>query len=127
MRSHWNTTPRTKLALIVLLEAVRLPQHRTIAGLKFNALLVVERAGTNNHGQALWRCLCDCGQEKVYVSHHLTRRHQPVKTCGCKQTASGSEHAQWNGCGEISGGWWATHVMRSARSGRPSRQNTTIK
>lgn len=32
-------------------------------GNKYGHLLVIERAGSDNRGEALWKCKCDCGNQ----------------------------------------------------------------
>lgn len=99
---------------------------RDLTGQKFSTLQVVSRVGSNKFGKATWLCQCDCGLTKVISSDHLTRKIDPVKSCGCLQIKQGSDHHQWTGYGEITGAWWATHVSRSAQKNRPSRQNIPI-
>jgi hypothetical protein len=55
---------------------------------KFARLLVLRRAGSDKHGNALWLCRCDCGQEATTTTSHL--RIGRVKSCGClrKETAA---------------------------------------
>jgi len=50
-----------------------------LTGLRFGRLLAIERIGSRD-GQVLWRCLCDCGSEKVSTANQL-RWH--LKSCGC--------------------------------------------
>jgi hypothetical protein len=52
-----------------------------MAGQKFNRMLVIERAGTNQSRKALWKCLCDCGTEKIVSGRDLRCGH--IKSCGC--------------------------------------------
>ena len=51
-------------------------------GQRFGRLTVIERA-PNRPGNtcAIWRCICDCGNEKLKSSHDLKRAHAP--SCGC--------------------------------------------
>lgn len=79
----------------------------------FGNLTVLYRAGSTRSGGTSWLCRCNCGSEVVISSDHLTRSVHPVKSCGCviKQRI-GEKHPQWNGYGEISGSWWACHIMR---------------
>lgn len=55
---------------------------RNLIGQRFGRLVVIERA-PNRAGNscAIWRCLCDCGNEKLKASHDLKRAHAP--SCGC--------------------------------------------
>lgn len=49
-------------------------------GMRFEKLVVIERIGTQN-GQALWRCVCDCGKESNVIGQNL--RYGRQKSCGC--------------------------------------------
>lgn len=54
-----------------------------LAGKKFGKLLVVKRQGQDKRGNALWKCTCDCGKEKLVESSCLRRG---VSThCGCSR------------------------------------------
>ena len=46
---------------------------------RFGRLVVVEFMGVSPKREALWRCHCDCGNEKVLPSYRL----RYVKSCGC--------------------------------------------
>jgi hypothetical protein len=50
-----------------------------LAGMKFGRLSVKERAGYD--GKTLWRCICDCGEERIVRSPHLRSGKQV--SCGC--------------------------------------------
>lgn len=52
-----------------------------LVGQKFGRLLVLERSGSNKHGWALWKCLCDCGNHSIVIGHYL--RLGNTKSCGC--------------------------------------------
>lgn len=52
-----------------------------LTGKKFGIITVIERDGANDKG-ALWKCLCDCGQEKIVGSRYL--RNGQTKSCGCQ-------------------------------------------
>lgn len=54
---------------------------KEIVGQRFGRLVVVERAGTNAHRGAMWRCKCDCGREIITSTNHLTMGR--TKSCGC--------------------------------------------
>jgi hypothetical protein len=51
-----------------------------MTGLRFNRLVVKERAGVRN-GHMHWLVRCDCGVEKVVSGSAVRRGHQ--KSCGC--------------------------------------------
>lgn len=48
---------------------------------RFEKLTVSTRCGSNRRGDALWRCLCDCGNETVVKTNNLTSGK--TKSCGC--------------------------------------------
>lgn len=47
---------------------------------RFGRLTVVERAGSKNN-RALWKCICDCGNEQFSTTNDLTTGN--TKSCGC--------------------------------------------
>lgn len=87
-------------------------KQKNLIGKVFNMLTVIERSGTDRNGNVTWLCECSCGNHKVYSNDHLTRKHLPVKSCGCIAIRKGPNHPQWNGFGDISGNWWCSHVLR---------------
>ena len=48
---------------------------------RFGRLLVIERAENSSDGRARWKCLCDCGKEKVIRGKDL--RSGNTQSCGC--------------------------------------------
>lgn len=62
--------------------------HKDIQGKRYGLLTALEHvgikkvAGTN---QALWRCICDCGNECFYTAAELTakQRGASIPSCGC--------------------------------------------
>lgn len=58
-----------------------MPALRDCTGERFGKLTVVKREGTNQLRQVTWRCLCDCGIEKVFPACQL--RTGRAKSCGC--------------------------------------------
>jgi len=50
-------------------------------GLVFNRLRVLQSAGRNRHREALWLCLCTCGNTKIASGSDLRRGR--TKSCGC--------------------------------------------
>lgn len=58
-----------------------MPRVIDLTGKKFNRLTVLQRTGTSNDGQALWECLCDCGNKKTVRSYCLTKGN--TQSCGC--------------------------------------------
>lgn len=57
-----------------------MPKLIDLTGQRFERLLVIERAGSRK-GQTMWRCRCDCGNERVIQSSSLTGGRS--RSCGC--------------------------------------------
>lgn len=51
-----------------------------LIGKRFGRLIVIEYAGTKGRNR-LWRCKCDCGNEKLAIACSL--RNGSLKSCGC--------------------------------------------
>ena len=66
-------------------------KRRDLTGLCFGKLTVVEFCGiqTGTH-RALWRCVCDCGGEKIATTHILT--YGKVTSCGCLRKERGMHY-----------------------------------
>lgn len=56
-------------------------QSLDLIGKKFGSLLVVDRKGSNNQGNSMWLCLCECGSRVVVNSQNLKSNH--TRSCGC--------------------------------------------
>ena len=52
-------------------------------GQRHGRLTVVSEAGRSPAGEALWRCLCDCGKEKIIAGRNM--RDGMTTSCGCAQ------------------------------------------
>lgn len=48
---------------------------------RYGKLVVIEEAGSDENGRALWKCLCDCGNIKITLGKSL--RQGLVNSCGC--------------------------------------------
>lgn len=55
-------------------------QANNLLGKRFGRLVVLSRNGSSR-GNAVWRCMCDCGSECLSLSHNLTSSKK--KSCGC--------------------------------------------
>lgn len=55
---------------------------------RFGRLLAIEQTGMNRSGNAVWKCLCDCGTERFVDGNNL--RRGDVRSCGClaRETSS---------------------------------------
>ena len=54
---------------------------KDLTGQKFGRLTVIERAGSNKHKKALWRCVCECKNEVITTTSQL--KSGKTKSCGC--------------------------------------------
>lgn len=52
-----------------------------LKGNVFGRLTAIERVGKDKSNRALWRCVCECGNEKIVTSGNL--RNGNVRSCGC--------------------------------------------
>lgn len=84
----------------------------------FFNLTVQHRINETRNDRVLWQCICVCGTVTRYSTNHLTRKINPVKSCGCLKKRNGVQHKQWTGAGEISGNFWYNHVVRSANGAK---------
>lgn len=58
-----------------------MPRHRIdITGQRFGRLTVIGYHDTK-HGQTRWKCICDCGTEKVVYAQNL--KNGDSRSCGC--------------------------------------------
>ena len=58
-----------------------MPRFKDRTNDRYGRLTVIEHAGKNNKNKHLWRCLCDCGNEKIVSSNNLSSGKS--KSCGC--------------------------------------------
>lgn len=61
-----------------------MPKFKDLTGQCFGRLTVIERAGYKTFGKQnkiMWRCICDCGNEKFVSASDLTNGR--VQSCGC--------------------------------------------
>lgn len=62
-----------------------------LTGKRFGKLTVIEYIGIvkdkNNVNRQIWRCKCDCGNEKIVKSNYL--KNGNVKSCGCLKSKCG--------------------------------------
>lgn len=72
---------------------------KNLVGRSFERLIVREHKGCNKYGQALWECLCECGDVVVVSSSSLLNGN--TKSCGCLQRQLASERSLKNLAGRI--------------------------
>ena len=61
----------------------------TIVGKKFGMLLVTEHLGKKCNTLSKFKCICDCGREKITYGSYLI--HNKIKSCGCNLSKKTSE------------------------------------
>lgn len=54
-----------------------------LTGQRFGRLVAIERVKNNVGKETLWKCVCDCGNEKIVSSYKLKSGH--TQSCGCLQ------------------------------------------
>jgi len=67
-----------------------MPKLIDLTGKSFGRLTVVERAGCNKHGQALWLYRCECGKKKTVRGSSLRSGH--TTSCGCWDSERRCKH-----------------------------------
>lgn len=55
-----------------------------LSGKRFGKLIAIRPQGCNRQGNAMWACLCDCGNTAVVNSQNLKNGH--TKSCGCRKS-----------------------------------------
>ena len=59
---------------------------KDLTGQRFGRLVALERTNQRHGNCFLWRCKCDCGNEKLISTYFLT--HALSRSCGCLQDES---------------------------------------
>ena len=59
--------------------------YKNISGMKFGFLTAIHPAGIDKNKKTLWKCLCDCGKEKLSPIGSLMSGN--TKSCGCGRNA----------------------------------------
>lgn len=55
-----------------------------LTGMKFGKLTVIERAGKTEKDNALWKCICDCGNP--FPARGTGLRRGEITSCGCSRS-----------------------------------------
>lgn len=55
-----------------------------LSGCHFGRLTAIRRVCSNQCGNAMWECRCDCGNLIIVNSQNLKSRH--TKSCGCRKS-----------------------------------------
>ena len=71
---------------------------KDLTGQRFGRLVAIEVVGKSNSHGVLWRCKCDCGNEKITRSNYLIAGQ--TTSCGCYRSELSSKFmsrsAEWN-------------------------------
>ncbi|EIZ8936128.1 hypothetical protein MQ524_000447 [Salmonella enterica] len=62
-----------------------------LTGQRFGKLVALNTAGYNKSRRVLWRCICDCGNEKITTTKRL--RNGECASCGCLYKEVSSKNA----------------------------------
>ena len=65
---------------------------KDLTGRRYGRLTVIERRGSDKHGNALWLCKCECGNEVVVIGSHLRSHH--TTSCGCYNSDKSRERIE---------------------------------
>ena len=68
-----------------------------LVGKTFGRLTVVQKVGTDKHGNLLWKCICSCDDHGTVIttSAHLMSGH--TQSCGCyKRDRSSEAHLKYD-------------------------------
>jgi hypothetical protein len=82
-----------------------------IKGQRFGRLVVLQRAGRNHRGRALWECACDCGSTHVVAGLYL--KSGKCSSCGCLQRDRLSESRTVHGATTLHERWPEYGVYRT--------------
>lgn len=74
---------------------------RNLAGQMFGRLTVIKYIKSNVRGRAEWLCRCACGNEKVILGDHLTRKKNGVLSCGCFRQECHIKHGAYLSTADI--------------------------
>lgn len=65
---------------------------------RFGNLIAIERVydiESSCNTKSGWNCMCDCGNSKIVITHHL--KAGLVKSCGCRECSKGVNNSNWKG------------------------------
>ena len=76
--------------LIRILRNTMTPTNDVSAGKRFGRWTVIERAGSTKQYAALWKCVCDCGTERLVRGTAL--KNGKSVSCGCVNNEAHTTH-----------------------------------
>lgn len=62
-------------------------KQRDLTGMRFGKLVAIEPTDERQRGSVVWRCVCDCGGEKLIAAIYLVGGS--TKSCGCLNNLTG--------------------------------------
>ena len=86
-----------------------------LTGQKFGRLTVIERTDLHKGKKVLWRCLCECGEERLVGTGSLTSGNS--KSCGCLDREKASERRRLDLTGQRFGRLVAIKPLSERRRG----------
>ena len=93
-------------------------------GDRYGRLIVISRCENNSRGQAIWKCLCDCGNYKTILGNDLHRGS--TKSCGCFSSellSSGANHRKHGLSGTSEHNTWLNIKSRCYKENNPAYHN----
>ena len=90
---QYFTSGYTKSCGCLKNEKARERKMLRLEGKRFGKLVVIEFVGFKNH-LSVWKCKCDCGNEKNVIGAYLTNGE--TKSCGCLQKEVVTTHGGSN-------------------------------
>ena len=87
-------------------------------GNTYGRLKVIERAGSNSQGRALWKCQCECGNIIIVRGADLRNGH--TKSCGCYQKDKTAEASTKDLVGQTIGNFTVLESIRGVKTNGPS-------
>lgn len=91
-----------------------------LVGLRFGRLVVIKRAGADEHKRVRWLCRCDCGNKVERDTRAL--RSQGVVSCGCHRRLKSMRNLLETPTDEKLGQIGGTNLSR-LRSSAPQKNN----
>lgn len=92
--------------------------YKNLTGIRFRRLVAIEDIGTNQKGKTMWKCKCDCGNNKITFTSYLTGGR--TKSCGCLHRDVMSKIKFKHGCVKTS-----EYMAWKAMKGRCYNQNNS--
>lgn len=86
-------------------------QHEDLIGKTFGHLTVFGVHGKTSRGQYIWKCKCDCGNQKNIRGYHLKGKR--IRSCGCLKRET--VNIKWSGFGKIARWVWNKYRIGAIR------------